>query len=53
MALGIALLEKIGLISGDHGADSFDLRLARINRREERARSLAVLFRNQPERSAA
>lgn len=52
MAAAKALLERFGLLSHEE-TDGFDLRLARIGRREERHTALPILFKNRPTHSAA
>ncbi len=46
MAIAKALLERLGLVSMEK-VDSFDLRLARIGRRESRHRGIPILFKNR------
>jgi hypothetical protein len=46
MAAAKALLERLGLKSPDQ-MDSFDLRLARIGRREQRHCGMPILFKNR------
>lgn len=41
-----AILERLGFGSSDQ-MDSFDLRLARIGRRERRHRGMPILFKNR------
>ncbi len=52
MAAAKALLERFGLLSHDE-TDGFDLRLARIGRREQRHQAVPILFKNRPSHSEA
>ena len=46
MSVAIAFLERIGLLTVDT-SDAFDLRLARIGRRERRLNDAPALFKNR------
>ena len=52
MSAAKALLERLGLLAGDE-MDHFDLRLARIGRREKRHHGMPILFKNRLTPSAA
>lgn len=52
MTAAKAFLERLGLLA-PRGPDDFDLRLARIGRRERRLHGHPALFRNRPSLSAA
>ena len=46
MSTAKALLERLGLLAGDE-MDNFDLRLARIGRREKRHHGMPILFKSR------